>query len=99
MSDKVQLGSVTGALSASLGETFEGVKGFYLDPDESLLKTLEAVSAATASKPISQRGTSIAAHVAHARFYLVEIVHASQAGPREVDWDESWKQVAVDAAQ
>ena len=78
------------ALLMLMKDTFEEVRGLYLEKGTSLLETLEEISAEEASKPISDKGTSIAAHVEHTRFHLNEIVKMNKSGPREIDWDESW---------
>jgi hypothetical protein len=83
------------ALLMLMKDTFEEVRGLYLDKGTSLFETLDEVSAEEASKPISEKGTSIAAHVEHTRFHLNEIVKMDQSGPREVNWDESWKVSSV----
>jgi hypothetical protein len=53
-----------------LEETFSRIRGIYLDKRTSLYETLEGVSAAEASRAISQNSATIAAQVEHVRFYL-----------------------------
>jgi 3-deoxy-D-arabino-heptulosonate 7-phosphate (DAHP) synthase class II len=82
---------------ALLEETFEKTRGIYLDRDTSLFDTLSGLSAAEVSRDVN--GNSIAAHVEHARFYLV-VLRAFMTGRTEkVDWTESWKTKTVSDAE
>jgi hypothetical protein len=76
---------------ALLGETFEKVEGIYLDGGTSLLETMASLSAVEASRPIFESGTTVAAHVTHARFYI-GILRDYMDGKRhdKVDWKGSW---------
>jgi DinB family protein len=77
-----------------LDETFENVHGIYLDKNTSLFETLETISAEEASRPVSARCASIAAQVAHVRFYLDVLArHMRNENVGRVDWDEIWRTV------
>lgn len=79
-------------LSALLRETFEQAEGIYLDKGTSLFETLDTVSAQEASRPLSGRGATIAAHVDHARLYL-SVLEASMRNEQvgTVDWEQIWR--------
>jgi hypothetical protein len=78
----------------ALGETFEEVRGMYLDRSTSLFETLETISAQEASQPVGQRCASIAAQVEHVRFYLDVLEHyLKNEKPGEVDWNHIWNTV------
>jgi hypothetical protein len=78
----------------ALNETFENVHGIYLDKNTSLFETLETISAQEASQPVGQRCASIAAQVAHVRFYLDVLEHdMHNESPDKVDWGEIWRTV------
>jgi hypothetical protein len=79
------------ALLGNLEEAFENVHGLFLDKNTSFLETLDTISAAEASVPVSESGASIAGHVDHTRFYLalmLELASGKEVG--KVDWEESW---------
>lgn len=74
-----------------LDETFENVHGAYLDKHTSLLETLETLTAAQASVPVSESGASIAGHVEHVRFYLMVLLDAARGKlTGKIDWEQSW---------
>lgn len=84
------------ALEVLLKETFEQVHGYYLDKGTSLFETLETISAAEASRPVSARCASIAAQVEHTRFYLeVSTRYARGEEVGEIDWAASWRLTMV----
>lgn len=86
----------TNELFAVLDETFENVQGIYLDKGTSLFETLETITAAEASRPVSARCASIAGQVEHVRFYLQVLqnyMQHTQVG--KVDWQESWRVTTV----
>lgn len=75
-------------------ETFEHSHGIYLDRGTSLFETLATISAEEASRPVSIRCASLAAQVAHVRFYidiLSKYMRGEDAG--KVDWGEIWRTV------
>ena len=84
------------ALNTLLTETFESVQGAYLDKGTSLFGTLATISAEQVSRPVSARCASLAAQVAHTRYYL-EVISRFIRGevPTDVDWTKSWQIVAV----
>ena len=81
---------------AFLDETFEQVRGIYLDKGTSLFETLATVSAEEASRPVSPSCASIAAQVEHVRFYL-EVLERYLRGEAvgAVDWQASWQRASV----
>lgn len=79
-------------VNALLDETFEQVQGIFLDKGTSLFETLEQISSAEASTPVSPRCASLAAQTRHVEFYLQVLEHyifAEDAG--QVDWGEIWR--------
>ncbi len=90
----------TETLNALLDETFEHVHGIYLDRGTSLFETLETITAAEASRPVSARCSSIAGQVAHVRFYLQVLQDYIQHKPLgKVDWQASWRVQSVTPAE
>jgi hypothetical protein len=84
----------TRAVLLALEETFENVRGLYLDPGTTLFETLVAVTAEEASRPLSATCASISAHVEHMRFsidYVLE--HMRQDKAPAADWSEIWRTV------
>lgn len=81
-------------------ETFESVKGIYLDRQTSLFETIEGLDADTASTPAVAGGTTIAGHVAHVQFYL-EVMDAYMQGKDQgrIDWQQSWVTRTVDESE
>lgn len=79
---------------ALLEETFDKTQGIYLDKDTSLLCTLDSISAQEASIPVGGKCATLAAQVAHVKFYLEVleryIVHHDTS---RVDWGEIWRTV------
>lgn len=91
MADIAQ-GDFTKALFALLKETFEGPAGsIYLDKDAGLFRTLDAVTAQTASHLPSVGAQTIAAHCVHLAYY-VRVNHDSMLGREQhFDWPSSWR--------
>lgn len=84
------------ALLAMVNETFEEVRGIYLDKGTSLFETLETISTEEASRPVSATCACIAAQVEHTSFYLevtVRFARGEEVG--EIDWDGSWQLTSV----
>ena len=100
MPKQIAISEVATGFRFLLTETFESVQGAYLDKGTSLFETLAGVSAAQASQPMGNCAT-IAAHVAHTRYYL-RVLEDRMFG-RDlgyVDWDAIWNEVsAVDDAE
>jgi hypothetical protein len=92
MPKQIVLERFTKELFELLDETFEHVHGVYLDKGTSLFETLDHLSAEQASRPVSDGCASLAAQVAHVRFYLFvlenHMLH-KEIGP--VDWQEIWR--------
>lgn len=81
------------AVLASLEETFEKVQGMYLDRGTSLFETLATITAEEASQPVGANCASIAAHVAHIRFYIDVTLQFIRGERPDVDWKEIWRTV------
>ena len=96
MSDQTIQNRLTETILKSLDETFENGQGIYLDKGTSLFETLQAVTAEEASRPLSSKGTSIAAHVEHTRFYLQVLGDYLKQKPLgKIDWEETWRKTKV----
>ncbi len=79
-----------------LTETFEQVRGIYLDKNTSLFETLATISAEEASIPVSPTCATLAAQVAHVRFYVdVLDQYLRDQPPEKVDWGEIWRTVSA----
>jgi len=88
------------ALNVALSECFEKHHGYMLDPDEYFFATLDGISAAEASIPVSSTSSNIAAQVNHTRFYIDAILDVVRTGEyKKLDWDSSWQIGTVDDAQ
>jgi hypothetical protein len=75
-------------------EAFESVFGIFLDRGTSLFETLAGITAAEASVPVGNKCATIAAQVAHVRFYLEVLEDYVKTGENKpVDWGEIWRTV------
>ena len=100
MPKQIDISEVATGFRFLLTETFESVQGAYLDKGTSLFETLALINAAGASQPMGNCAT-IAAHVAHTRYYL-EVLEDRMFGRdlSYVNWNQIWDEVgAVDEAQ
>ncbi|NNE98447.1 MAG: hypothetical protein HKN25_05440 [Pyrinomonadaceae bacterium] len=81
-----------------LRETFEGSPegegGAYLDDGISFFSSIENRTAEEVSIEIN--GTSVVAHVEHAKFYLDRLVEFIQGESQKVNWELSWLIESVD---
>jgi hypothetical protein len=86
----------TKALLALLDETFDNVRGYYLDRGTSLFETLAEVSAAEASIPVGGKCATLAAQVKHVAFYL-DVAEKSMRNSEshQVDWGDIWRTVST----
>jgi hypothetical protein len=86
---------LTDALLFVLDETFDTVRGVYLDQGTSLFETLAGITAEEASIPVGGKCATLAAQVRHVAFYL-EVVDRSVHDPNypPVDWGEIWRTVS-----
>ncbi len=94
------------ALSNMLTEIFDGPPGqeaYVLNPgDQGLLRQLDTIDASTASTPLVQGRTTIAAHVDHVQFGLSILIRwfAGEANPfAGADYNGSWKRTVVSEEQ
>lgn len=93
--DSIAAEHFTQALRVLLDETFDDVKGIYLDQGTSLFETLADISAAEASIPVGGKCATLAAQVKHVAFYL-DVVDKTVRDPNypRVDWGEIWRTVS-----
>lgn len=92
VSQPVDVRHMTKSIDALLTETFERVEGIFLDRGTSLFETLDGVSAAQASRPVSDSCATIAAQVKHVTFYLEVLQKYIRREPTgKVDWGEIWR--------
>jgi hypothetical protein len=86
------------AVAYMLRETFvgspEGQPSAYLDRGVGLFSTLNAISAADASRDL--HGTTIAAQTEHAKFYLDRLCEFLSGRSERVNWEDSWLIETVD---
>lgn len=83
----------TNALYTLLDETFDNVRGIYLDKGTSLFETLATISAAEASIPVGGKCAPLAAQVKHVAFYLDVLEKAVRTQQFEQnDWDKIWRE-------
>jgi len=94
MSTQIPLEPLRKNLLECLDEVFNQGHAHFLDKGTSLFPTINEVSAVEASQSAATNGATIAAHVAHARFYmdvLDEIMRSKQI--TKVNWREIWETV------
>ena len=97
MGNQIAITDVAEGFRFALTETFESVRGMYLDKGTSLFETLAGISAEQASMPISDNCATIAAQVDHTRFYL-DVMHESLVKREYVqgsDWAHIWNTVST----
>ncbi len=99
MPKQIAISEVATGFRYLLSETFESVHGAYLDQGTSFFETLAQISAAEASQPMGDCAT-IAAHVAHTRYYLGVLEDRMFSRDLSyVNWDTIWNEVSsVDEA-
>ncbi|MCY3834755.1 MAG: hypothetical protein OXG85_17215 [Chloroflexi bacterium] len=95
MPTQIDISEVVTGFRFLLTETFESVQGAYLDRGTSLFETLAQISATQASQPMGACAT-IAAHVAHTRYYL-EVLEDRMFGRdlSYVNWEQIWDEVSA----
>lgn len=93
MTDNASAKALNEALLLLLDETFENVKGIYLDRGTSLFETLATITAEEASQPVSANCASIAAHVEHISFHMDTLLKFLNGERPQVDWTEIWRTV------
>ncbi len=88
----IQTEHFTRALIMLLDETFDNVRGYYLDGGTSLFETLATISAEEASVPVGGKCATLAAQVKHVAFYLDVLERAVRTDSNDqVDWGEIWR--------
>jgi len=91
MSDTISNEIFLKTFSNFLNETFENVRGIYLDKGTSLFETLDGISSEQASRECANCA-SIAAHVKHILFYLeVSDRYMFTTDDFRADWGEVWR--------
>ncbi len=100
MSSEIQSQHFTQALYILLDETFDNVRGIYLDKGTSMFETLATVSAAEASIPVGGKCATLAAQVKHVAFYLDVLEKAVRTQQNErVDWGQIWRETNTVTAE
>ena len=95
MSNQIDITEVAYGFRFLLTETFENVRGAYLDKGASLFETLEQISAADASQPMGNCAT-IAAHVVHTHYYLQVLEDRMfRRDLSGVNWDQIWQEISA----
>lgn len=91
MTADVALEKARGEVLEFLGETFDRVRGIYLDRGTSFFETLADVTASEASKRASPGTASVAAHVRHCIYYLEVLQRSLKGEPLgTLDWRSIW---------
>lgn len=95
MSNQIDITNVAKGFEFFLVETFEEVKGGYLDKGTSFFETLEEIDAKQASQPMGECAT-IAAHVEHTRYYLQVLEDRMfHKDLTYVNWETIWETVST----
>jgi hypothetical protein len=96
MPAQIQTDQFTGALYGLLDETFDNVRGYYLDKGTSMFETLATISAAEASVPVGGQCATLAAQVKHVAFYLDVLENAVRTQQFErQDWGKIWRETSA----
>ncbi|MEZ4633608.1 MAG: hypothetical protein R2873_24445 [Caldilineaceae bacterium] len=96
MPSQIQTQHFKSALFLLLDETFDTVRGIYLDKGTSLFETLATISAEEASIPVGGKCATLAAQVKHIAFYLDVLEKAVRTHQFErVDWGQIWRETSA----
>jgi hypothetical protein len=96
MSPQIQTNHFTNALYTLLDETFDNVRGYFLDKGTSMFETLATISAEEASVPVGGKCATLAAQVKHVAFYLDVLEKAVRTQQFEQqDWGKIWRETAA----
>lgn len=83
-----------------LDETFDQVRGIYLDKGTSFFETLATISAEEASVPVGGKCATLAAQVKHTAFYLDVLEENVRTQKFErVDWSKIWRETTAVSPQ
>ena len=94
MANSIAVEHFTSILYDLLDETFERVRGIYLDKGTSLFETLATITAEEASRPVGGKCATLAAQVEHVRYYLDVLEgYMLKQTIGKADWDEIWRTV------
>lgn len=100
MSDQIQIEIFKNTLYAFLDETFDNVRGYYLDRGTSMFETLATISAEEASIPVGGKCATLAAQVKHVAFYLDVLEKSVRTQKFErVDWGQIWRETSAVSAE
>ncbi|NUM43550.1 MAG: hypothetical protein HUU38_02505 [Anaerolineales bacterium] len=100
MSASIQAEHFTQALYLLLDETFDSVRGIFLDKGTSLFETLATISAEEASIPVGGKCATLAAQVKHIAFYLDVMEEQVRTQKFErVDWGQIWRETNTVSAE
>jgi hypothetical protein len=96
MTTQIQSQHFTQALIILLDETFDNVRGLYLDKGTSMFETLATISAEEASIPVGSKCATLAAQVNHVALYLdvLEKTVRTQHFERQ-DWGKIWRETSA----
>lgn len=93
MPHQIEMAHFNQALYLLLEETFDNVRGIYLDKGTSFFETLATLSAEEASIPVGGQCATLAAQVKHTAFYLDLLAHNVRTQQFEpVDWGKIWRE-------
>jgi hypothetical protein len=94
MTDQATLDLFKKELFECLEETFEQVRGIYLDKGCSLFESLNGITAEEASRSSAAGCATVAAQVEHVRFYLDVLNDVIQTEKvTKTNWREIWENV------
>jgi len=85
-------------------EAFEGTPGNWTwfvntEPNCGIFGTIESLDANAASRPATDGGRSVAAHVEHLRWWLTNVNVVTRGGEWNPDWSGSWSVQAVSESE
>ncbi|GAB4580991.1 MAG: hypothetical protein Fur0022_37360 [Anaerolineales bacterium] len=96
MTSTLQTQHFTQALYLLLDETFDDVKGIFLDKGTSMFETLATISAEEASIPVGGKCATLAAQVKHVAFYLDVLEHNVRTQEyAKQDWGKIWRETSA----
>lgn len=96
MASTIAVESFKQGMLSAYKETFESVMGIYLDKGTSLFETLATITHEEASRPVSPTCATLAAQVAHIRYYMDVLEgYTLKTLTEKPDWEHIWKTVSV----
>jgi uncharacterized damage-inducible protein DinB len=82
-----------------IGKTEEFTWVIDREPGHGIIRTIEQLSAEEASFPITEGGSTVAAHTEHVRWSLQLALGFLKGERPAANWDESWRIKTVDEKQ